>query len=228
TREHKGTALLFHGYASEKSSLLPVAKAFHRLGFDTMAMDFPGHGESDGFKTTIGFHEAADVLAAFNYARLSPKNKHKKIILYGFSIGAVAIMRAIHLYKINPDCIILECPFGSLLQALSNRLVMVGLPAFPLANLMVFWGSTHSGYWGFDHSPADYAKDITVPTLLMYGLNDKKVTRKEIDDIFRNLKGPKVLNLFKNMNHQLYIYKQPGNWFVYVEKFLTAGGTTDG
>ncbi|MCP4150947.1 MAG: alpha/beta hydrolase, partial [bacterium] len=118
TREHKGTALLFHGYASEKSSLLPVAKAFHRLGFDTMAMDFPGHGESDGFKTTIGFHEAADVLAAFNYARLSPKNKHKKIILYGFSIGAVAIMRAIHLYRINPDCIILECPFGSLLQAL--------------------------------------------------------------------------------------------------------------
>jgi hypothetical protein len=64
-----GTVVLFHGYTSTKSQLLTEAEAFRELGYHTLLVDLSGHGGSGGHVTTIGYHEAADVAAAYGYAR---------------------------------------------------------------------------------------------------------------------------------------------------------------
>jgi dienelactone hydrolase len=65
------------------------------------------------------------------------------------------------------------------------------VPAFPMAGFLVFWGGVQNGFWAFAHNPVDYAKKISCPTLLLYGEQDKNVSRQEIDAIYNNLSGAK-------------------------------------
>jgi hypothetical protein len=54
----RGLVLMYHAYASSKSSLLPAAREFHLMGYALEMVDFPGSGGSGGNSTTIGFREA--------------------------------------------------------------------------------------------------------------------------------------------------------------------------
>ncbi len=67
-----GIVLMFHGYSASKDSLLPAAKLVHELGYETLLVDFYGSGGSGGNETSIGYHEAADVAAAFAWAQKLP------------------------------------------------------------------------------------------------------------------------------------------------------------
>src|SRR5207249_4139187 len=115
------------------------AKEFRELGYDTLLVDFRGAGGSDGNASTIGFLEANDVRAAVNFAKA--KLAPKQTILYGQSLGALAILRAIATSDVQPDAIVLECPYDRLITTVSHRFHMMNLPAFGLAHLLVFWAA---------------------------------------------------------------------------------------
>jgi uncharacterized protein len=146
TTKPLGTVILFHGYGSNKSALIPYSKIFDSLGYNTFLVDFMGSGGSQGNTTTIGFKEAQQVMDCFNY--LASKAE-KNIILWGNSMGAVAIMKAIKDYNLNPNKVILECPFGSMQQTVNARFKNMNLPSFPMANLLVFWGGVQNDFWAF-------------------------------------------------------------------------------
>ena len=184
----KGTVILFHGYGGEKSSMLDKADVFLELGLNVLLIDFMGSGNSEGNQTTIGFQEAENVKSCYDYL---VQRGEKNIYLFGTSMGAVAIMKAIQDYQLAPKAIVLECPFGSLYQTTCARFRIMRVPAFPMAGLLVFWGGIQNGYWGFSHNPAEYAKSVTGPALILYGEKDEKVSRGEINEIFTNLPGPK-------------------------------------
>ena len=61
--------ILFHGYSAEKTSLLREARALLDLGMSVLLVDFRGSGGSSESYTTVGVHEAEDVVAAVRYAR---------------------------------------------------------------------------------------------------------------------------------------------------------------
>src|SRR5690349_19164784 len=92
TENAKGTIVLFHGYGGEKSSMLDKSAIFSNLGYNTFLVDFMGSGGSEGNQTTIGFLEAAQVKSCVDY--LTAKGE-RNIFLFGTSMGAVAIMKAI-------------------------------------------------------------------------------------------------------------------------------------
>jgi pimeloyl-ACP methyl ester carboxylesterase len=79
-----------------------------------------------------------------------------------------------------------------------------------MASLLVFWGGVQNGFWAFSHRPTEYAKSIKVPTLLLYGEKDLKVSRGEIDEILANLQGQKKLVSFPLAGHEDYqrLYQQ--------------------
>ena len=132
--QSRGTVIIFHGYAGQKAQLLPVAEAFRTLGYQTLLVDFPGSGGSESDDTTIGYREAQDVRSVYEYARLRyPK---EPTILYGFSMGAAAIMRAVSEYHIGPDALILDCPFSTMRETVHNRFRMLDVPSFLLADLL--------------------------------------------------------------------------------------------
>ncbi|MEM9719537.1 MAG: alpha/beta fold hydrolase [Bacteroidota bacterium] len=215
--QNLGEVLLFHGYGSEKSAMLDRAKPILEMGFNTLLVDFRGSGGSTGNTTTIGYYEGQDVKASVEYLQDQGKNH---IYLFGTSMGAAAIMKALSDDSLAVSGIILECPFGSLMQATKNRFEIMGVPTFPAANLLVFWGGVVNGFWGFAHDPIAYSKAIALPCLIIYGEKDKRVKPEEIHRIFENVKGPKRLVLFPEAGHVDYLYVDGEKWKTEVNLFL--------
>jgi len=121
--------ILFHGYAAEKTSLLGEARAFLDLGTSVLLVDFRGSGGSSESYTTVGVHEAEDAAAAVRYARR--RLSHRNVFLFGRSMGAAAILRAVHAHAIQPDGMILEAVFDTLLNTVRHRFRAMQVPAFP-------------------------------------------------------------------------------------------------
>src|SRR6187549_2363423 len=61
TPDSRGTIVMFHGYAGEKSSLLERSEEFIKLGYSILLVDFMGSGNSEGSSTSIGYKEAEQV-----------------------------------------------------------------------------------------------------------------------------------------------------------------------
>ena len=213
----KGTFILFHGYGASKSQMLDKADEFLKLGYNTLLVDFMGSGGSGGNQTTIGYKEAEEVKTCFEYIQ---HRGEKNIYLFGTSMGAAAVLKAVHEYPIAPRGIIVECPFGSMYQTVSARFHSLGVPAFPMSGLLVFWGGVVNGFPAFDHKPAEYAKDIQCPTLLLYGAKDEKVSKEEIYSIYTNLKGRKQLQVYPNAAHENYLRQYRDRWIQDVALFL--------
>lgn len=216
--EPKGTVILFHGFSGQKSSMFDKAEIFREQGYNTILVDFMGSGGAEGNQTTIGFLEAEQVKTCFDYVT---EKGEKNIFLFGTSMGAVAIMKAISDFDIKPKGIIIECPFGTMYQTVCARFKTMNAPTFPMAGLLVFWGGVQNGFWAFGHNPIEYAKKVSCPTLLMYGLQDEKVSITEIDEIFTNLNGRKELKIYKNAEHENYLTKYKDEWTQDIIQFIT-------
>lgn len=214
----QGTVILFHGYASAKAALLENALVFNRLGYNALLLDFRASGDSEGIETTIGYKEADDVQTAFRY--VESLKLHPKIFLFGNSMGAAAVLRALSEYSLQPTATIIECPFGSMLEAVRGRVRSMDLPTFPISELLVFWGGWQNNYSAFGHQPAEYAKKVKTPTLLLYGNADERVTAAETQEIFANLAGKKELKTFDNLGHEHFLSKIPKEWTAEVSQFL--------
>jgi len=135
-------------------------------------------------------------------------------------MGSAAILRAIAHEKVNPDAVILELPFARLLDAVSSRLRAARVPTFPIAEMLVFWGSIQHGFNGFTHNPVTDARQVSCPTLILQGTLDKWTTVAEIHQIFLNLGGSKQLVLFPNTGHTLLVTVDPERWQQRVDHFL--------
>ncbi len=209
--------LLFHGYSSKKENLLTMAKVFVQMGYSVALTDFPGHGDSNVLWTTLGYREAHVVRDLYNHY----SKKYKSIILYGYSLGAASILRAVGDLDVKPMGIIAEMPYGKVYHTVKQRLVRGGLPfSFPLAELVVFWGGVQHGMNGFDLDSIESAKTITVPTLVLGGREDWKVPPDELKSIYDQLAGQKDIYIFNGQgHHHLYPYK-PKKYYRILSRFL--------
>lgn len=215
----KGTVLLFHGYQGNKSALIELSNVFLGMGYNTLLTDFMGSGGSEGNQTTIGYKEAENVKSAYDY--IVGKGE-KNIYLYGSSMGSAAVMKAMNDYTLSPKAIIVGCPFGTMYGTVGKRFEIMGIPKFPMAGLLTFWGGVENGYWAFGHNPEDYAKNITCPTLLLWGEQDNRVSYEETQAIYTNLAGPKELHTFVRSGHGQYIDTEPIEWQQIIGAFLSA------
>jgi alpha-beta hydrolase superfamily lysophospholipase len=221
-RAARGLVLLFHGYGNCKAGLLPEAQAFHELGYACLLVDFRGSGGSEGDATTIGYAEADDVARAAAFAR--QKWPSAPLILYGQSMGSAAILRALSAGGVTADAAVLECPFDRLLTTVKARFATLGVPSFPGAQLLVFWGGWQHRFNGFRHNPVDYARAVSCPVLLLHGRQDPRVSAGQIEEVYANLAGAKELHSFDDLAHESYVAKRPQEWKERVARFLDRHG----
>jgi alpha-beta hydrolase superfamily lysophospholipase len=215
----KGVMILFHGYSGSKSSLLERAKVFRKLGYHTFLVDARGHGDSEGVQTSIGYHEAEDVRIAYKHIKSNYENL--PISLLGISMGAVSILKAIHDYDLDAEKIILECPFRSLSDAVYSRFENLKIPTFILPELLLFWGGIQNDMDCKAHNSLDYAKKVSIPTLLVYGEKDQKVKRVEVDDVFSALASTeKRMAVLEKSGHDNIMADDVKGWTKEVWAFL--------
>ena len=214
----KGLCIAFHAYAASKSSLLQPARAFHDMGFDVLLVDFRGSGGSSGNETTIGYREAEDAADAVHFALNRWPDEPE--VIYGQSMGGAAILRAIAELNVQPRAIIIESTFDRMLSTVENRFRAMGLPPFPLARLLVFWGGEQFGYNAFGPNPADYAGHVHCPVLMMQGGLDPRITDSQARNLFDHLSGPKQFDLFDRAGHCAFLEAYPDRWNNIVAQFL--------
>lgn len=213
-----GTVILFHGYGGCKDGTLLEAGYFRQLGYNTFLIDFRGNGNSDGYTCTVGFNEAEDVRLAYDYVQ---QKKEKHIILWGMSMGAAAILRAVTVYELQPDKVILECSFATLTDAVKARMRAVHVPGTPFSQILTFWGGLEHGFWGPGYKPEAYARQIKMPALICWGSHDFRVHRQETDLIYQHLASKKKqLVVFNESAHQSFCRKEPAKWKSVVKEFL--------
>ena len=107
-----------------------------------------------------------------------------------------------------------------LLTTVEHRFEVMGLPAFPMARLLVFWGGVQRGFDAFAHNPVEYAVSVKTPTLLMHGARDPRVRTAEVEAIVAGLAGPHRFVLFPNAGHESLCGHDPEKWRAAVSSFL--------
>jgi alpha-beta hydrolase superfamily lysophospholipase len=164
-----------------------------------------------------------DVLArALRFARA--RLPGARLLLYGQSMGAAAVLRAAGEGAVAPDAVIVEGVFDSLLNTVRNRFASMGVPSFPNAELLVFWGGVRHGYDGFAHRPAEYVRTLRCPLLVMHGSEDKRVSVAEARRVFEAAPGRKAFKLFLGAGHESFVSRAPAEWREAVAPFLRAAG----
>ena len=211
-------ALIFHGYASDKTASLVEARALLDMQISVLLVDFRGSGGSSETYTTIGYREADDVKAAFLFAHTHYAHTHH--ILFGQSKGAVAILRAMQHHDIKPDAVIIEAVFDTMLNTVRNRFRAMNTPAFPNAELLVFWGGQQWGFNAFRHNPVTYAASLTTPALFMHGEEDPRATLREGMRVFAAVPGPKTWVSFPHSKHESFVGSHPERWNQAIQDFL--------
>ncbi len=211
--------ILFHGHGGNRGDLSREAEVFEKMGYCVFMTDFRAHGESDGNVCTIGYDEAKDVKAVYEDVK---KNFGNKIVLWGVSLGAATILKAMADNKdIQPEKIILQMPFGSLTDAVNGRLRIMQLPQQPMGTLLTFWGGLEHGFWAFNHKPFVYARQVHTPVLLQWGRIDPRVTESETNAIFTNLaSASKKLVIYEHSGHEDLLKSEPEKWLKTVSGFL--------
>src|SRR5258705_11080307 len=218
----KGTVILFHGFTGNKGMVLDEANAFRSFGYNVMLVDLRSHGNSGSKTTTIGYKESEEVGLAYDYVK---RGGEKKIFLWGASMGAVAVIKAINEFHLEVSGIIIEMPFLSLQSHLEGRARYLGFPRQPFGFLTSFWIGAEHGFNGLGFRTSKYAKNIKCPVLMQYGEKDELVLRYETDEIFSSIPvANKKLILYDQAGHESFLGRDPALWKSEIDSFLRREG----
>jgi len=214
----KGTVILFHGLNSNKGNMLGEAFEFNSFGYNTLLVDIRAHGNSESIVNTLGYKESEEVKLAYDHIL---KKGEKNIVLWGMSLGAVIITKAIWQYDLKPQKIILEMPFDRLQDHIRARARISGFPVEPFGFFVTFWTGIEQGYWGYSHNTSRYVKKINCPILLQWGSSDEYVLKKETEKIFTAISSTKKkLEIYKGAGHVPLLVANGSKWDETVSKFL--------
>ncbi|MBR5981898.1 MAG: alpha/beta fold hydrolase [Firmicutes bacterium] len=152
------------------------ARMLMDMGYNVLAVEQRGTGESEGHTITFGIKERKDVKTWVDYA-VRRFGSGVKICLVGISMGGTAVlMSAMEDLPVNVKGITADCPFDSPVGIIKKVAVkdmhMPGFIAGPAARLSAFlFGRFRFGKL----TAADGAAASKVPILLIHGEEDRFV-----------------------------------------------------
>lgn len=217
------TVFLFHGYGGSAANVLDEAAWFQARGFTAICVDFPNSGGSEHTATTLGWREADTVRAA-----VEGEAPRGRVLLFGQSMGSAAILRAVGAEGLHADALVLENPYDNLVRTVGNRFEKFSLPRWPGAELLVLFGGWEVGFDGFALNPAEYARGVTAPTLLLAGDADERVRPEDTRRVGGALAGPHTVELFPHAGHVAMRDADGKRWSRVVTAFLVEQGLLPG
>ncbi len=213
----KKFVIIAHGYTWDKEGSLKYAKVFHSLGYNCIIYDERSHGDNKHKAVTMGAKESRDLheIIQHSYRRYG-SDIH--IGLHGESLGAATVLLSAR-YNDKIDFIISDCAYADLTELLKYKLSLMHLPHFLLKICAVY-------LFVFQHyrlnkiKPAEAAKNIKCPVLIIHGAMDDFIPPEHAEKIFQNITSKKNIILFDNANHSESIIKDPVRYKNAVSSFL--------
>ncbi len=189
--------VLTNGIRGNRRGLVERAKLYAKAGFGVLLIDLRGTGESEAQPISYGWYERHDIHAASDFLR---KKGYTQIGAHGLSLGAAATVYGL---QEQPDYafIILESCYGSMRDALNNRLEMKHIPRFTTFFMRKF-SEWHLGLRMEQLRPTNYIKSAQMPVLIMAGDSELRVKKKETEALYANCgSSNKSLHYIKGAKH---------------------------
>ncbi|MBI2149737.1 MAG: alpha/beta fold hydrolase [Acidobacteria bacterium] len=162
-----------HGLNRSRLELLERGAESNRRGYGVLLFDLRNHGESGRAYTTIGIHESRDVCAAGKIVK--EKSGNRPQILWGVSMGASSAILAARQCP-GFSAIVSDSAFLSFRETIAHHLrLFFGLPAFPIANLIVGITALRMGFNPGDGDVEASVREIGVPILFIAGGRDRRM-----------------------------------------------------
>lgn len=197
-----GAVVIFvHGLGENRSELLGDAKILVRRGYGALLFDLRNCGESEGKITTLGLLEANDVRGAVDFVLAQPGVDGHRIGLFGHSMGgATVILAAAEDHRVR--AVVAVSAYTSIEDNIENTLEqLTGLPPFPLAPLVVFFGERLAGFDIADVRPVDRIAAISPnAVMIVHGEQDELIPVTNAHALYEAAGAPKE------------IYLIPGGW----------------
>lgn len=197
----KRNVVLSHGYRGLKEMLHDFIPLF--LDANVLLFDFRGHGQSGDSLITFGYNESRDVRAAAKFMKSEIK-KELPLVLFGVSMGGVAVIKAAADYPDLCDAVISDSAYTtlySMVKRIAKRLlghtaktnafsfnqdIRPTIPFFLYRPFVFFVGmliniSAGSKLMSFDL--IDWVKRLTVPLLIIHSEDDEVISVKNAQKI---------------------------------------------
>ena len=192
------TVILCHGVGTGKSAVAALARQLVPYGFNVLAFDFRGHGDSGGVLASFGDAERNDVLGAVRWVRASHPDEAGKLFGLGVDTGAAALVAA----AADPspdgraiDAVALFGVFESL-QGWADARAGGNLPRpidWMARHLSAPLASLHAGADLTSFSPAALVERVAPrPVLVVHGRADEVVPFDQGAAVFESASQPKL------------------------------------
>lgn len=244
----RGTMLICHGYMCNQTDVGFLRMMFP--DFNLFTFDFRAHGDKvcDQHCCTFGRDEAFDVLGAVNYlkGRSDLELNKKPLVVYAFSMGAVATIQSQSIAPHSFNALILDCPFDNSLNVIKRGLENLKF------NLFGFQFSIPGKAWLEQYAfhpfvqgllktvlktvanmdatvtntlicpvnTAESVKNITEPCLFIHCKNDEKVSVDAARTLYSGAGGYKRLWLTAGRRHFDSFFYNPEKYAYKVNQFL--------
>lgn len=177
----KGTLMMNHGNGESLASINDYAYAFHDLGYNLMAWDYAGYGQS-----TDCWFSQAELLddAERAYQWLATQEKPEKIFIFGYSIGSGVALSVAAQHQQNP--VFLVAAYDSLTNVVKDKLHSIVPVSFILRYPM------QTNVW---------VNAIKQPIYLLHGDNDQLINPKRASALVEHAQGAAKVEWVKGAGH---------------------------
>src|SRR5512144_1562260 len=194
--------IICHGVGANKSDFTEFAIALSRRGYEVLLFDFRAHGGSGGSRTSLGYREQKDVLAALGDLKTRQEIDPPRIGIYGSSRGgSTAILAAAKARGFR--AVVADSAFTSLKDMARTAITGVyHLPVFPFLPLTVL------GYELYFQTSIDAVSPVTAiagispaPVLIIAGEGDELIPVDNGRRVYAAAKEPKELWIVPGAGH---------------------------
>ncbi len=197
----KGTIILCHGFATNKSDLIGFIPFLNEHGYNVFMFDFRAHGNSPG-SCSLGYYEVNDLLGAVNYLKNRQDVNSEKIGAIGVSMGgAIVFMAAAKTPYLK--AVVGDSSFLSFERTVTRfAKLFYNLPKFPFVYLTIKAVEFRLGFKSNEADTAKYIDKISPRAIfIIHGENDKRILLEDAQLLYKLAKEPKQMWIVPLADH---------------------------
>jgi dipeptidyl aminopeptidase/acylaminoacyl peptidase len=219
--ESRAALIFVHGLGHNRQYMLDQAAVLYRNGYGALLIDLRNHGESGGEMTTLGFYEPYDIQAGIDFLLTRPEVDSEQIGVVGQSLGGVTAIRAAAQMP-ELRAVVVQSVFTSIEENIASGVRQItGLPAFPFAPMVIYFGQQETGLSIEQVRPIDDIAHISPrAVLLLHGQQDRTITPDNSQRLYDAAGEPKQLVWFPDAAHGGLMASDSELWETSIVSFL--------
>ena len=215
------TVILIHGYKLSHREMLGFANFYvNSCGFNVLAPDLRGHGESGGDYICFGVKDREDILAWIEYIKQMIGSK-TKIVLHGIYMGAATALMTGAYNDENVYGIIADCPYASGKEMVKKKIKSKYKIAVNfLYSVLDKYVKIRCKFSMEDSDVVEYVKHIKCPVLYIHGASDEEITPLNSYRLYENTNSEKELYIVLGAGHAQSVLVETEKYMKKVKNFI--------